>query len=274
MTLNSKQMNEQFARIERMIGAAGLRRLGESHVAVVGLGAVGSYAVEALARAGVGRLRLVDFDEVRPSNINRQLYALHTTLGRAKTQLAQERVMQINPNCRVEVLNVFVHRETVAAVCSGPPDLIVDAIDSLTPKVELLSAVVTSGIPLISSMGAALRTDPTLVRVGLLTEVRHCPLASKVRKRLRARGVSTDLPCVYSIEPVDRLPQDVRGLDESDLDDVLERGRRRMALGSLPTLTGIFGLTAANAALRMLLKDLFPTERGRRRDPLSRGNVK
>jgi tRNA threonylcarbamoyladenosine dehydratase len=260
MDMSIDKPNEQFSRIERMIGADGLARLQACHVAVIGLGAVGSYAVEALARAGIGRLRLVDFDQVRPSNINRQLYALHSTLGQAKAQIARLRVGDINPACRVESMSLFVHRDTLDPVLAGPPDLVIDAIDSLAPKIELLTALVSRGIPIVSAMGAALRTDPAGVRVGPLSEIHHCPLAGKVRKKLRTRSIATDFPCVYSIEPVDLLPSSARGHDETAEEDFPQRGRKRSVLGSLPTLTGIFGLTAANTALRLLLKDLFPTQ--------------
>ncbi|HEX2972472.1 MAG TPA: tRNA threonylcarbamoyladenosine dehydratase [Tepidisphaeraceae bacterium] len=243
----------RFARIERMIGSAGLRRLMGAHVVVVGLGAVGSYATEGLARAGVGHLRLVDFDEIRLSNINRQLYALDSTVGRRKVEVAKERVKQINPACEVEALGCFVHAETMETVLAGRVDLIIDAIDSLSPKVELLAAVRKRQLPIVSSMGAALRTDPTSVRVGPLSEVHHCPLAAKIRKRLRKRDVPVDMTCVYSIEPVTHIPEEAIDREGLHAEETLDRGRKRRTLGSLPTLTGIFGLTAANTAIRMMV---------------------
>ncbi len=274
----------RFTRTELLIGPAGLRRLAESKATVVGLGAVGSYAVEALARCGVGNLRLVDFDVIRPSNINRQLYALESTIGRPKVELARERVLDINPACRVEVLRQFMHVETMDEIL-GPvaatdgasavrPDIIIDAIDSLTPKVELLTAIAARHLRVVSSMGAARRTDPTAIRIGPLKAVRNCPLARWIRKRLRGRGVALDFPCVYSIE----LPPDAAvgsqsvgcesvggevGVDQSaapttsatlEEEDFLIRGRKRRPMGSLPTITGIFGLMTANTAVKMLLE--------------------
>jgi len=244
---------EQFQRIELLIGEHGLARLQAAHVAVIGLGAVGSYATEALARAGVGRLRLVDFDVVAESNINRQLYALHSTVGQPKAELARARVLDLNPDCQVEALRVFVHADTLEQVLEGPPDLVIDAIDSYNPKLELLTALSLRQIPAVSSMGAALRSDTTLIRLGRVDETRICPLARQLRKGLRQRGIASDIPCVYSEELVD-----TSNIQEPDEDEerVVDRGRRRRAMGSLPTMTGIFGLTVANVALKILLGDL------------------
>ena len=246
--------DKRFSRLERLVGASGLRRLEGAHVAVVGLGAVGSYAVEGLARAGVGRLRLVDFDEVRPTNINRQLYALDSTVGLPKVEVARRRVADINPRCVVEPLRIFVHVETLDQVLEGPPDLLIDAIDALTPKVETIAAALESGVPLISCMGAAVRTEPSRIRVGSLLGSQGCPLARRIRQRLRKRGLPLDFTCVYSDEPPSE--ETLTGgppSGESPEEDTLRRGRKRRTLGSLPTLTGIFGLTAANEAIRMLL---------------------
>jgi len=253
-TCADKESDDRFIRIRRMLGEQALGRLRDSFVCVVGLGAVGSYAVEALARAGVGRLRVVDFDQVRPSHINRQLYALETTLGRKKCQLAKERILAINPRCRAEAVDVFIHRETLGEVFAEKPDLVIDAIDSFTPKATMLGYLRLGGVTVVSSMGAALRTDPSLVRTGLLQEVHHCPLAAKLRKVLRNADVPLDIPCVYSIEPVDHLPREALDTFGVETEDTLVRGRKRRTLGSLPTLTGIFGLTAANLAIQMLIK--------------------
>ena len=242
----------RFARTEYLLGPEAFARLKRSFVCVIGLGAVGSYATEALARAGVGHLRLVDFDEVRLSNINRQLYALQSTLGKKKVAIARERVLQINPQCRVDALETFVHQETFDAILADRPNLVIDAIDSFTPKVMLLTELHRRGIRVISSMGAALRSDPMLIRIGPLGEVHTCPLAARLRKALRAKGASVDLTCVYSIEPPRKLapwPTDPGSTTEGE---TLSRGRSRKVLGSLPTLTGIFGLMAANTAIEML----------------------
>ncbi len=250
--------DDRFLRLRQMVGDEGLSRLRSAFVAVIGLGAVGSYATEALARAGIGRLRLVDFDVIRPSNLNRQLLALESTIGQPKADAARARVLDIHRACEVEALEVFVHADTLDQVLAGPPDLVIDAIDSMGPKVKLLAACVQRGIPVISAMGAALRTDPTRVRCGPLSATQYCPLARRVRRALRSQGLLADIPCIYSDEPADTRfvapPEDAEKLAP----DEFARGRARRVLGSLPTLTGIFGLFAANEALRMLLGDLFP----------------
>ena len=244
---------EQFERIELMIGSAGLDRLQAATVTVVGLGAVGSYVVEALARAGVGRLRLVDYDVIQPSNINRQLFALWSTVGRKKCVVAAERVAAINPACQTEMLDLFVHTDTLERLFADRPGIIVDAIDSLNPKTELLAAVTQRQMPAVSSMGAALRSDPTRLAVGRLEEVTHCRLAMMLRKRLRRRGIEPTCPCVYSPEPVrEQRRSAVLPPDRSEA-NYFPQGRRRSALGSLPTLTGMFGLAVANTVLLQIL---------------------
>jgi tRNA A37 threonylcarbamoyladenosine dehydratase len=221
-------------------------------VTVVGLGAVGGYVVEGLVRAGVCHLRVVDFDTVQPSNLNRQLLALETTLGRPKAEVARERVLAINSDCRIEALQLFAGDDTLSRILEPEPDLLIDAIDSLNPKTQLLHEAYLRGIPTISSMGAALRTDPTLIRSGDLFTSSNCPLAKHLRKRLRRREVGEGIACVYSIEKIDfdyQLPEEERKTGETPHAD---RGRQRNVLGSLPTITGIFGLTIANQAIMHL----------------------
>lgn len=245
-------MNEdRLARIRLMLGKEGVKRLQGSFVVVAGLGAVGSYAVEGLARAGVGRLRLVDFDTVQPSNINRQLFALGSTLGMLKADVAAERVRDINPHCRIEPLKLFIGPDTLDAVLEGRPDVVVDAIDSMGPKAELIAEALKRALPLVSCMGAALRSDPSQVRVGPLKKVAGCPLAARLRKHLRHKGTPLDFTCVYSTEVLDEARRKAREKAPQE-EDPRGHGRARAALGSLPTVTGIFGLTAANTAIKLL----------------------
>jgi len=250
--------NPRYSRILRFVGEAGLERLHAARVVVVGLGAVGSYAVEGLARAGIGHLRLVDFDLISASNINRQLYALESTVGRPKCDVALERVRDINPDCEVDALQTFVHTDTLEEIFAGfQPDFVVDAIDSLNPKVELMAWLMAHEIPFISSMGAALRSDPTKIAIGSLKKIAGDPLAKMVKKRFRKRELPMKCTCVYSTEDISSVRHACLG--ESDEDSTIERkGRVRHVMGSLPTITGIFGLTIANYVIQKLIEEKKP----------------
>lgn len=241
---------ERFRRIIQLVGDERFAQLQSSFVTIVGLGAVGGHAMEGLARAGIGRLRLVDFDNIQPSNINRQILALESNLGRPKVEVARERILAINPKCEVEILEIFAADETMEQILSPPPDLLIDAIDSLNPKIQLLTAAHQAGIKIISSMGAALRTDPTKIQYGDIFESRNCPLAKHVRKRLRRRNIEGGISCVFSTEKVDFDYQPPE--QEDNATPHASRGRQRNVLGSLPTLTGIFGLYIANQAILQL----------------------
>ena len=240
----------RFSRIRLLIGEGAFKRLNATHVAVIGLGAVGGYAVEGLARAGIGRFTLVDFDLIQPTNINRQILALESTLDQLKADAAVQRVCDINPACRVEALNLFIDQNNVETLLNRRPDIIIDAIDSLNPKVQLLRASHASGIPTFSSMGAALRTDPQKIRVGDLSRTDHCPLAKRIRKRLRRDGITSGITCVYSTESV-RFDFPQKDSD-NPAERTIDRGRCRNTLGSLPTITAIFGLTLANVVIQRL----------------------
>lgn len=242
----------RFSRTRLLLGDEAFTRLSKSHVAVVGLGAVGGYALEGLARAGIGSLTLADFDTIQPTNINRQVLALESTLNRAKVEAAAERVRDINPDCRVEPLRIFVDADSVTEILDRHPDIIIDAIDSLNPKVQLLRAAYLRGIPVFSSMGAALRTDPQAIRVGDLATSKHCPLAKRIRKRLRKDNIVSGITCVYSTEPVNFDFQ--QELDEKQIEKSSDRGRERNILGSLPTITAIFGLILANEVIKKICR--------------------
>ncbi|HEY3378249.1 MAG TPA: tRNA threonylcarbamoyladenosine dehydratase, partial [Armatimonadota bacterium] len=170
-------MHPYFGRTELLIGAEGLTYLQHARVAIFGLGGVGSYAAEALARSGVGMLRLVDFDRVAASNFNRQLYALQSTLGATKVSIAMARLRDINPEIQLDGQEAFFHADTADQLLASPLDFVIDAIDSLGPKCELLAQCVERGIPVISAMGAAARTDPAALRRSTIWETAGCPLA-------------------------------------------------------------------------------------------------
>jgi len=236
----------RFTRIQRLLGEERFQLLSQSRITVVGVGAVGGYAVEGLARAGVGQLHLVDFDTVEPSNINRQIHALDSTVGQLKVEVATNRVLDINPACHVTSTPLFVAKENIPQLLAAETDLIIDAIDSLDSKVALLHQAWRQRLTILSAMGAALRQDPCLVRLADLLQTQKCPMARQVRKRLRRLGVGEGIRCVYSMEEVDfSAQQDIAAEDNG------QTGKPR-PLGSLPTVTGIFGLTLANEAIRII----------------------
>jgi tRNA A37 threonylcarbamoyladenosine dehydratase len=247
--MSDAENQKRFTRIEQFIGKEAMDRLQRSYAAVIGLGAIGSYATEALARAGVGRLLLADADVVEAGNFNRQLYALEPNLGRPKAEIAVERVQQINPACRVKGLRRFVHKEDYPVLFDERPDIIIDAIDSLNPKVELLIYAGEMELDVICCLGAAMRTDPSKIRVDRFKKAQYCPLARQIRRRLRRQGVGMDFPCVFSLEELTEEMRKTLG----EYDNSIDVGRPRRILGSLPTIPGIFGLTAANAAIQMLI---------------------
>ncbi len=245
---------ERFTRTRCFLGEKKFSLLQQAMVTIVGLGAVGGYAAEGLARAGVGRLRLVDFDTIQASNINRQILALENSIGQAKVNVAKERISLINPKCTVEALQLFAADETLTEIFSPVPNILIDAIDSLNPKVQLLVGAHKRQITTFSSMGAALRTDPTKIKVGDIMTSNHCPLAKHVRNRLRRQGIEGGIQCIYSTEWVEFI---YKGPEkpEQGASPYEDRGRKRNILGSLPTITGIFGLILANEVILHLTQD-------------------
>ena len=238
-----------FARTELLLGEAALARLARARVVVFGLGGVGSFAVEALARAGVGHLRLVDHDVVSPSNLNRQLFALRSTLGRSKAEVAAERVRDINPDCDVEARHVFIHTDTLPELLTPRPDVVVDAIDSVSCKVAVLKTAHDLGLPILSSMGAGGRLDSAQVRVGDLSETRMCPLATVMRRSLRKAGITTGIRCVYSLEPADNK----RPANPLDIEAHRGPGRARRPVGTIAYMPAIVGMKVAEEVLLRLL---------------------
>jgi len=253
---------ELFERTRLLLGRDAMKKLNDAHILVAGLGAVGSYAVEGLARAGLGALTVVDFDEIKASNVNRQLYALHSTLGRQKTQVSKDRIQDINPMCEVHALDTFVDDKTIPEILSSAPDVVIDAIDSLNSKAAIIACAHQLGIPLVSCMGAATKTDPSAIRVGDLSETFGCPLARLLRKRLRKRGVHKGVMCIFSTEsaPVPGAKAEAEILGEIEKFD---RGRARHVLGSFSCVTGIFGLIAAREAIFKII-DTDQSASGRR----------
>ena len=192
-------MNEAFSRTAMLLGEEGLARLGAARVAVFGVGGVGGHAVEALARSGVGALDLIDNDVVAPSNLNRQIIALHSTIGRYKVDVAAERIRDINPDCRVTTHRLFFTPETAGQFDFARYDYVVDAIDTVTGIVQLIVSAKAAGTPIICAMGAGNKLDPTRFEVADIHETTVCPLARVVRRECRARGI-TGVKVVYSRE--------------------------------------------------------------------------
>ena len=190
----------RFSRAEALFGTDGMKRLSGSHVAVFGIGGVGGYAVEALARSGIGALTLFDSDRVDVTNINRQIFALENTVGMYKCDVARERILNINPDCRVTCNRIFYLPENADEYPLDVYDYVVDAVDTVSAKIEIAVRAEKSGVPVISCMGTGNKTDPCALRVSDIYSTAVCPLARVMRRELRARGVKA-LKVVYSEQP-------------------------------------------------------------------------
>jgi tRNA threonylcarbamoyladenosine dehydratase len=239
---------EQFNRTSLLFGEEAIKIFQESRVAIMGLGGVGSFAAEALARSGIGSLLLVDFDTVGISNLNRQIPALHSTIGKFKTEAMKERILDINPNINIEIYSDFFDDKSRDELLEKL-DFVVDAIDSLGPKAELLEAVYKKKIPVISSMGAAGRFDPSKIVQTDISKTYMDPLARAVRKYLHRRGIYKGIPVIFSSEePIPQFAYEAG----SDKEWVSSRGRKRGTLGSVVYLPAIVGMWAASFVLRKL----------------------
>jgi len=255
----------RFERCVRLFGAAALKKISTSHVAVFGLGGVGSYAVEGLARSGVGRLTLVDFDRVCVTNINRQLHALAGTVGQWKAGLMAERVRAINPMAEVRACSEFYNKESSSRLLDPRPDLVIDCIDNVTAKMHLVATSLGLDIPIITTLGAGAKIDPTRVRVVPLTATHTDPLGRALRKYIRrkhdvAEKQLSKVAAVFSDEPV-ILPVEEHGGVVCGVDCVCPTAsnshhtckQRHVIYGTAVFVTSVFGMAAAGAAVRLLL---------------------
>jgi len=238
---NAPQADVPFARTELLLGHAALDRLSRSRVAVFGIGGVGSFTVEALARSGVGHLILVDDDLVCLTNINRQLLALHSTVGRPKVDVMAERVRDINPAIDVETRKMFYLPENADAFDFSRCDYIVDAVDTVSAKIELAVRARRAGVPIISCMGAGNKLDPTRFEVADISATSVCPLCKVMRRELKRRGVE-NLKVVYSREPP---------VDRGTADSCGESAHRRIP-GSVAFVPSVAGLILAGEVVRDL----------------------
>ncbi|MBL8260462.1 MAG: ThiF family adenylyltransferase [Candidatus Competibacteraceae bacterium] len=240
-------MSHPQARTEILIGAEGLRRLRRARVLVAGLGGVGGHAAEALGRAGVGHLGLLDHDVVSPSNLNRQVLALRSTLGQPKVELMAARLRDIDPEIGLTLVGEFMRADAAdALVAAGHYDFVADCIDSLACKAALVAACGRRHIPVISALGAGNCLDVSRVRLARLDRTQGCPLARELRRRLREMGISLAYPVVYSDEP--RRPP----LPHQPVDGAIP-GRPRAVNGTISYLPGLFGLMLAGYIVRRLL---------------------
>ena len=236
-------MTNWLERTELLLGEEKLNILKNANVLVVGVGGVGAYAAEMIARAGVGSMTIADADKVSESNINRQLVALHSTVGREKCDILAERLKDINPELNLHIVNRFIKDdETDALLDSDKFDYVVDAIDTLSPKLALIKGALDRGIPLVSSMGAGAKTDPTLMEIKDIAKTHHCPLAHMLRKRLHKIGIKRGFWAVFSPEPV-----------REGAMILCEEQNKKSNVGTISYIPALFGIGCASVVIRDLI---------------------
>ncbi len=267
--LEDYRLHRRFDRLGRLIGDRAMKRLMQSHVMVIGLGGVGSWAAESILRSGVGRVTLVDFDEICITNSNRQLHALAGLVGSKKAEVLAERCRKINPQAEVEAMVQFYNQRTNPEIFAKRPDYVIDAIDNVTAKCHLLAFCRSEGIPVVSSSGSAARIDPTQIQIADLAETEIDPLARALRRILRQQygfpeSGKFGIPTVYSREPV-LDPVELKYDGGKGFKCVCPQGNnglhgcedRNVILGSASFVTGTFGLVCA----ARVVQDLVAAER-------------
>ena len=241
-------MEKWLERTLLLLGEEKLNRLRQAHVLVVGLGGVGAYAAEMIARAGVGRMTLADADVVNETNINRQLVALHSTIGRQKAEVLAERLRDINPEIELTVVNRYIRgEETYRLLDAAAYDYVVDAIDTLSPKLALIAAALERRLPLVSSMGAGAKTDPTKLEIADISKTHHCPLAHMLRKRLHKLGIRSGFRAVFSPEPM-----------REGAMILCEEQNKKSNVGTISYIPPLFGIGCASVVIRGLIGELDP----------------
>ncbi len=248
----------RFSRNELLIGPAGVERLQKANVAVFGLGGDGGHAAEALCRAGIGRIVMVDFDDICLTNVNRQIHAMDGTVGKAKATVMAERMRLINPRADIIPYKDFYSAENSDFLLSGKYDYVVDAIDHITSKLHLIKSCRERGIPIISSMGAAAKLDPTRIRVADIAETSKCRMARAVRKLLKRQGIATGVKVVFSTEEYREQEITDSGCKGNCICPNRDVQRfscehRRVILGSISYIPAIFGFTMAGVVINDLL---------------------
>ena len=241
-------MENWLERTLLLLGEEKLNRLRQAHGLVVGLGGVGAYAAEMIARAGVGRMTLADADVVNETNINRQLVALHSTVGRQKAEVLAERLRDINPAIELTVVNRYIRdEETYTLLDAAPYDYVVDAIDTLSPKLALIAAALERRLPLVSSMGAGAKMDPTKLEIADISRTHHCPLAHMLRKRLHKLGIRSGFRAVFSPEPI-----------REGAMILCEEQNKKSNVGTISYIPPMFGIGCASVVIRGLIGELEP----------------
>lgn len=239
-------MENWLERTLLLLGEEKLGRIRRAHVLVVGLGGVGAYAAEMIARAGVGCMTLADADVVNETNINRQLVALHSTVGRQKAEVLAERLRDINPAIELTVINRYIKdEETYTLLDAAPYDYVVDAIDTLSPKLALIAAALERRLPLVSSMGAGAKMDPTKLEIADISRTHHCPLAHMLRKRLHKLGIRSGFRAVFSPEPI-----------REGAMILCEEQNKKSNVGTISYIPPLFGIGCASVVIRGLIGEL------------------
>lgn len=243
-------MDNWLERTELLLGSEKLNTLRNAHVLVVGVGGVGAYAAEMVVRAGIGELTIADADVVGLSNINRQLVALHSTVGKQKCEILAARLLDINPELKLHTVNRFIKDdETDALLDSAKFDYVVDAIDTLSPKLALIKGALDRGIPLVSSMGAGAKTDPTLMEIKDISKTHHCPLAHMLRKRLHKIGIKRGFRAVFSPEPI-----------REGAMILCEEQNKKSNVGTISYIPALFGIGCASVVIRDLIGEMGGNE--------------
>lgn len=239
-------MDNWLERTALLLGEEKLELLRNAHVLVVGLGGVGAYAAEMIARAGVGRLTVADADRIAPSNINRQLVALHSTVGRDKADVLAERLRDINPQIDLTVVCKYIKDEATDELLDAARyDYVVDAIDTLSPKLALIKGALDRGLPLVSSMGAGAKTDPTRMEIADISKTHHCPLAHMLRKRLHKIGIRRGFRAVFSPEPI-----------REGAMLLCEEQNKKSNVGTISYIPALFGIGCASVVIRDLIGEM------------------
>ena len=239
-------MNNWLERTELLLGAEKLEILKNAHVLVVGLGGVGAYAAEMIARAGVGRMTIADADVVGATNINRQLLALHSTIGKSKAEVMAERLKDINPDIELTIVDRFIKdEETYTLLDAAQYDYVVDCIDTLSPKLALIVAALERKMKVVSSMGAGAKTDPTQLEIKDISKTHHCPLAHMLRKRLHKVGVYKGFKAVFSPEPIREGAMIIE-----------EEQNKKSQVGTISYIPALFGIGCASVVIRDLIGEL------------------